>query len=100
MRDREDRAIGDQAIQGLLDLVLGLRVDAAGRLVEDQDARVVEDRPGNRDSLTLAPAERMPPLAHDGVVAVRELAQEVVGVGYTKTQESTSKALSSKVSTK
>src|SRR3712207_8910526 len=48
--------------QRLLDLALGLRVDAARRLVEDQDPRVVQDRPRDRDPLALAARERVPAL--------------------------------------
>ena len=80
VRDGEHRAPRDQPVERLLDLVLRLGVDGAGGLVEDQDARVVQDRPRDRDALALAARERVPALADHGVVAVRQLADEVVRV--------------------
>ena len=81
VRDRNGRAIRDQTVQRLLDQRLGLRVDAAGGLVENQHARVVQDRPGDADPLALAPGECLPALADGCVVPVREADDEVVGVG-------------------
>ena len=43
-----------------------------GRLVEDQDRRVLEDRPGDRQPLPLAARERRAALADDRVVALRQ----------------------------
>jgi hypothetical protein len=60
---------------------LGFRIHAAGGLVEDQDPRVMQDRPRDRDPLPLAPAQRLAPLAHHGVVPVGEPDDEVVRVG-------------------
>ena len=47
-----------------------VRVDRRGGVVEDQDPRVGEERPGQRDALALAARQREAPLADDGVVAV------------------------------
>ena len=59
----------------LLDERLRLGVEARGGLVEDQDPRVGEDRPRDRDALALAPREPHAALADDRVVAVRESAR-------------------------
>ena len=72
---------GDQAVHRLLDLALGLGVDRAGRLVEDQDARIVQQGARDGDPLALAARQRVAALADHGVVAVRQPADEVVGVG-------------------
>ena len=56
-------------------------VDGAGGVVEDEDARVVEEGPGQGDPLALAAREREAPLADDGVVALREVLDELVGLG-------------------
>ena len=40
---------------GLLDERLALAVEARGRLVQDEDARVREDRARDRDALPLPP---------------------------------------------
>ena len=41
-------------VDRLLDARLGLDVERAGRLVEHQDRRILEDRAGDRDALALA----------------------------------------------
>ena len=52
---------GEEPAQRELDLPLGADVDARGRLVEDQDARVGEQRARERDELALAEREaRLP----------------------------------------
>ena len=64
----------------LLDRLLRLRVHGGGRLVQDQDARVVQDGAGDGDALLLAPREASALLAHLRVVAVRLADDELVGV--------------------
>ena len=54
--DDERRPRAHQAAQRVLDLGLGGRVDARRRVVQDQDARVAQQRPGDRDALALAAA--------------------------------------------
>ena len=63
-----------------LDEVVGAGVDAGGGLVQDQDAGVDQDGPGDGEALALAAGEAHPPLADQGVVALRELGDEVVRV--------------------
>ena len=50
-------------VQRLLQLALGRGVERAGRLVEDQDRRVLEQRPGDRQALALAAGQRAAALA-------------------------------------
>ncbi len=57
---------------------LGLDVDAAGGVVEDEDARVHDQRARDGDALALAAAEREAALADDRVVALGERGDEVV----------------------
>ena len=61
-------------------------VERGGRLVEDEDRRVLQDHPRNRDALALAARQLDAALAHMRVVAappamVLEVHDEVVGVG-------------------
>ena len=56
--DDERGAAVQEPPQRTLDLALGADVDRARRLVEDQDARIGEERAGERDQLALA--ERQP----------------------------------------
>ena len=78
--DGDRRAALDQVVERLLDLPLGLGVDRRGRLVEDQDARVDQQRAGDRDPLPLAARERLAALADQRVVAVRQPEDELVRV--------------------
>ena len=65
----------------LLDDALALVVERAGRLVEDQDARIGDQRAGNGDALALAARKRRAALADDGVVAFGQFEDEVVRAG-------------------
>ena len=51
-----------------------------GRLVEDQDGRILQDRAGDGDPLALAAGELGAPFADDGVQAIRHLFDELHGV--------------------
>ena len=62
----------EHAADRLLDLVLGGAVDRAGRVVEDQDARVGQQRAGDREPLALPAGERDAALADHGIVAILE----------------------------
>ena len=57
-----------------LNLALGFGVDRGGRLVEDQDPRIDQQRPGDRDPLPLAARERLTSFADQRVVAQRAAA--------------------------
>jgi hypothetical protein len=52
-----------------------------GRLVEDDDAGVGQQQPGDRQPLALAAREAVPPLADDGVEPVGEGGDEVGQAG-------------------
>ena len=79
--DDEGRAALHELRQRLLDQVLRLRVHARGGVVEDEDARVQEQRARDGHALLLAAGEGDAALADPGVVAVREGHDEVVDVG-------------------
>ena len=61
--DDERRAAPHRLAQARADPRLGGRVDRGGRVVEDQDARVDEERAGDREALALAARERDAALA-------------------------------------
>ena len=56
------------------------RVDRGGGVVEDQDPRVGEQGPGDRDSLALAAREGQAALADARVIAVGQVRDELVGL--------------------
>src|SRR5580700_758678 len=54
VRDDEGGAVAHQLRERRLDVPLGLRVERRRRLIEDQDRRILEQRPGDGDALALA----------------------------------------------
>src|SRR5436309_2576414 len=56
-------------------------VDGAGRFVKNQDLGVLQQGPGNGDSLTLTAGEGRAPFADDRVVAFGQRHDELVGIG-------------------
>ena len=73
MRDRDRRASLLEPCQGRLDEPLADGVERRGRLVEDEDARVLEQHARDRHPLLLAAGQLVAALADHGVVAVRQL---------------------------
>ena len=58
---------------------LGRGVQGAGRLVENEHARVADDGPGHGDQLALAQRQAGAALAEHGLVALGQAADELVG---------------------
>ncbi len=79
--DHEGRASVHEPPQGVLDEDLALRVQGAGRLVEQQDRGVAQDGPGQGDALALAARELHAPLPHQRGEALGELVGELRDVG-------------------
>ena len=80
MGDHQRGATHLDAVQLGLDGAFGLGIQRRGGLVEDQDARVLEDRPGDGHPLLLATGELQAALAHRGLVTVRQAFDEAVDV--------------------
>src|ERR1700758_3824310 len=53
VRDDEHRAAIHHAVEGLLDEALALRIERTRRLVEEKQRRVAQERPRDRDPLSL-----------------------------------------------
>ena len=79
--DHDRRAPFHEQAEGVVDQLLHLDVDRARGVVEDEDGRVDEQCAGDGDALTLAAREGVAPLADDGVVAERQLQDELVSAG-------------------
>jgi hypothetical protein len=77
--DNEGRPVLDEAIDAGLDPSFGLAVDVTGRLVEDDDRRIVEQGPRDGDPLVLAAREFDSTLADPRVVAVGQFRDGLVG---------------------
>ena len=81
MGNRDRRAALRQRAQRLLNRLLAFGVDVARGFVEDQDRRIVENRPGDRHALAFAAGEAGAAFAEPGVVAERRVEDEVVSLG-------------------
>src|SRR5262249_60874978 len=78
--DDEGGAAGAQRLQAILNHRFALAVEARGRLVENQDPRVGENRARDRDALPLPARQPDAALADDRVVAPLEALDELVAV--------------------
>ena len=81
VRDHERRATRHRLGQGHLDALLGGGVHRGGGVVEHQHPRVRQQRPRDRQPLALSPGHRQAALAHLGLIALRQLRDELVGLG-------------------
>ena len=75
MGDRE-MSVLDEAVDRLLDALLSLDVHLRRGLVEDQDRRVVQGRPGDRQPPALAGGEALAELADQALVPIGLLDDE------------------------
>src|SRR5579875_600326 len=78
MRNQQRRATLQDAMDRLLDLVLGCAVNRAGRVVENKNVRIGQQRASNGDALALAAGERHAALADLRFVAILEAHDEPV----------------------
>src|SRR5260221_8454963 len=74
MRDDEHRSPPRNLLHALLDDALALVIERARRLVENEDARIGDERARDRQPLLLAAREAAAALADDRVVAARRRA--------------------------
>src|SRR6185312_4834543 len=70
-------ALGD-ALQSILDVLLGVAVERGGGLVQHQNRRRLEDRAGDGDALLFTAGELEAALADFGVVALGRLPDDAV----------------------
>ena len=81
MRDDDGRAVADELFQHFVDQLLAFQIDLARRLVQNQQAGIPQDRPGQGDPLPLTPREQAAARADDRLVAPLELGlDEPVGM--------------------
>ena len=80
VRDGEGRPTADQPREGILHQRLGLGVERAGRLVEDEHGRVEQQRSGDGDALPLPRREQGSALADLRLVALGQLRDELMRV--------------------
>src|SRR3546814_9260493 len=76
--DDQDRAVLADRAHVAHHRMLGLVVERAGGLVEDQDAWIGDQRPGDGQALALPTRERGAVFTDNGVVAFRQFQDELV----------------------
>ena len=77
--DGDHRLAFHQPVEIVLDRRLDLRIERRGRLVEDQDRRILEHHAGDRDALALAAGQLDAALADMRVVALAAARIDDVG---------------------
>ena len=80
VRDHQRGPAHHEPVERLLHEGLALRVHRGERLVQHQDGRVAEERARDGDTLALAAREADRALAHTRGVALRQAANELVGI--------------------
>src|SRR6266699_249322 len=65
-------------VQGLLNEILGLHIDTGGGVIENEDARIEQERTCDSDALLLAAREGDAALSHPCVVPIGQAAGEVM----------------------
>ena len=81
MSDEQGGSANHHLSERGVDVRLDPRVDRARRVIEDEDARVVQDRSCKRDPLPLPSRQGQPALADRGVITARQLLDECVCLG-------------------
>ncbi len=81
MRDDERSAIAHQPSERGLNLSFGLGVQGRGRLIEDQDRCVLQQRTRDRDALTLTARQQHAAIADHRIETGRLRADELRRVG-------------------
>jgi hypothetical protein len=71
----------DEHIERFLDFPLGFGIDCRGRFVEDENAWIRKQCASDRDALAFASGERLASFAHERIVPIGELKDEIVGLG-------------------
>ena len=79
--DDDGRAALHQCLQRLLHVVFALGIQRTRRLVQQQDLRVFEDRPRNRDALLLPARQARALLTQVARVAIRQFLDKRVRMG-------------------
>jgi len=77
--DDDRRPACQDLFQSLLEQVFGLGIDACRCLVEQENGRVGQNRPGKADELALSHTQVLTPLLEHRIVAVLQLDYEIVG---------------------
>lgn len=81
VRDGEGRAPGNQAVDGFLDLLLGLDIHVRSRFIEDENTRIVQNCAGDGDALFFTSGKPLSPFPDEGLIIIGLVPDEIMGIG-------------------
>ena len=81
--DDEGRTAYHELVQRILYHLFAFRIQGRGGLVKDEDFRVLQDGPGNGDTLALASGKNQSPVPHLRINAIRQFPDEFFRIGGT-----------------
>ena len=80
MGHHQGGAVGHEAIQGLLNDLFGCRIKGRRGLIQKQDRGIFDQGPGNGHPLPLPPRQHRSIFTNQGVVAIGQLHDEIMGI--------------------
>ena len=78
--DQQGLALG-QGRDALLDLIFIFRVGESGSFVQNDDGGILQQHPGNGDTLLFAAGKSLARFARRGIIALRQLGDELFALG-------------------
>ena len=81
MRNDQQSLASGQGGNALLNFIFVLRVGEGGGLVQNDDGRIFQQHPRDGDALLFAAGEPFAGFARRGVVALRQLCNELLALG-------------------
>ena len=84
MGDDEGCTFCHKVLERFLHEFLGLGIERRGRFIEDEDRRVLEDSPRDREPLTLTTGETASSVTDDRFIPFGHVDDELMGIGDTR----------------
>ena len=81
MGDDDGRPAFHESIQGSLDDFFTFRIEGGRRFIEDENAGIFENSPGDGNALALTAGQGVAPIADEGVIAAGQSHNKFVGIG-------------------
>ena len=81
VRNHKTSAALHQSLQGLLDQLLGYRINAGGRFIQNEDRGILEKSSSNADPLLFTHTEFDPAFADMGIVSLWKSGDECMTIG-------------------
>ena len=73
MADRKDGKLSVKSLDGILDTLLVLGIQVTDRFIQNQQGRLAQKRPGQGQTLPLAPGQSHTPVTYDSLETLGKL---------------------------